>query len=105
MSEDLELADLLDRLKRPAVVTIDILVEAAKAATLYATSEWLQDRGSRRIVPIRLERCGYGAVRNTDAPTDGQFVIGGHRQRVYARSDLSLKDRFTAARTLARGRP
>ena len=105
MNEDAELADLLDRLKRPAVVTLDILVQAAKAATLYATSEWLQDRKSSRIVPIRLERCGYGAVRNSDAPSDGQFMIEGRRQTVYARSDLSLRDKFSAARTLVRGRP
>ena len=105
MSEDSELADLLDRLKRPAVVTIDILVEAAGSASLYTTSDWLKDSKNKRIVPIRLERCGYGAVRNSDAPSDGQFVIDWRRQTIYARSDLSLKDRFAAARTVVRGRP
>ena len=47
--------------------------------------EWLQDRGSRRIVPIGSRGAAYGAVRNIDAPTDGQFVIGGHRQHVSMR--------------------
>lgn len=71
---------------------------------LFLTAEWLKDRKNRRIVPIRLEKCGYGSVRNGDAE-DGQFVIGGRRQVIYARSDLSLRDKFTAARTMVRGRP
>ena len=104
-NEDSEMADLLDRLKRPAALTLDVLVEAARGANLFWIVEWLIDRKNRRVVPIRLERCGYGAVRNSDAPNDGMFVVGGRRQTVYARSDLSLNQRFTAARTLVRGRP
>jgi hypothetical protein len=104
-NEDSEMADLLDRLRRPAAITLDTLIEGAGSANLFLTSEWLQDRKNRRIVPIRLEKCGYGFVHNADAPTDGLFVIDGRRQTVYARSDLSLKDRFAAARTLVRGRP
>ena len=103
-NEDSELADLLDRLKRPPAVTLDILIKTAEGAMLFPTAEWLRDRKSRRIVGIRLEKCGYGSVRNSDAD-DGLFLIEWRRQAVYARSDLSLKDRFAAARTLARGRP
>jgi hypothetical protein len=103
-TEDSELADLLERLKRPPAVTLDILIKTAEGAMLFPTAEWLRDRKSRRVVGIRLEKCGYGSVRNSDAD-DGLFVIEGRRQAVYARSDLSLKDRFAAARTLARTRP
>jgi hypothetical protein len=103
-TEDSELADLLDRLNRPAAVTTDILIRAANDAMSFSIVVWLQERKNRRVVPIHLEKCGYGFVRNGSAD-DGLFVIEGRRQVVYARSDLSLKDRFTAARTLARGRP
>ena len=104
-NQDAELADLLDRLRLPAAVTLDILLKTAEDAMLFPTAEWLRDRKNRRIVPIRLERCGYGSVQNGDACSDGLFVINNRRQAVYARSDLSLKDRLAAARTLARGRP
>ena len=103
-NEDSELADLLERLKRPAAVTIDVLIRAANDAMSLPIVEWLQERKNMRVIPIRLERCGYGSVRNGDAE-DGLFVIDWRRQAIYARSDLSLKDRFAAARTLARGRP
>jgi Family of unknown function (DUF5906) len=103
-TEDSELADLLDRLKRPPGVTLDILIKTAEGAMLFPAAEWLRDRKNRRVVPIRLEKCGYGFVRNSDAD-DGLFVIEGRRQVVYARSDLLPREQFAAARTLARGRP
>jgi hypothetical protein len=102
--EDAELADLLDRLNRPPAVTIGRLIETASEGALYPTAEWLKDRKNRRAIPIRLERCGYIFVRNGDAE-DGLFVISGRRQVIYARSDLAPREQFTAARTLARGRP
>ena len=104
-TEDTEMADLLDRLNRPPVVTIGILIAAAADADMYEVVEWLKDRKNRRIVPIRLERCGYGFVRNPDSPSDGLFIINDRRQVVYAQSDLALKQRLDAARTLAGGRP
>jgi hypothetical protein len=103
-NEDSELADLLDRLKRPPAITIGGLIEAAREAILFPTAEWLHDRKNRRVIPIRLERCGYSFVRNSDAD-DGLFVIDGRRQVVYARSDLAPTEQLAAARTVARGRP
>jgi Family of unknown function (DUF5906) len=102
--EDAELADAIDRLgaetngelRRPEVVTIDIIASIADGDTAL----WIRDRKNRRIIPHRLENCGYEPVRNDDAKSDGQWKINGRRQAVYARSDLSIKDRLTAVRQL-----
>jgi hypothetical protein len=61
--------------------------------------EWLRDRKNRRIIPHRLEQCGYVRVRN-DAAEDGLFKINGRRQAVYAKASLSIRDRLEAAREL-----
>ena len=63
--------------------------------------EWIRDRKNRRAIPHRLEKCGYVQVRN-DAAKDGLWVINGSRQVVYAKSELSISDRFKAASELAR---
>jgi hypothetical protein len=88
--EDAELADVLDHLGNPAVVTLE---DIASKATDF--SEWLRDRKNRRAIPHRLEQCGYVPFRN---PTtrDGLFVINGRRQVVYARKDLAMRDRHDA---------
>jgi hypothetical protein len=107
--EESDLADILDRLGAtegahdaegkpcgPAVTTLaKILVVAS--GDFY---EWLSERRNRRVIPHRFERCGYMPVRNDDAK-DGLWVIGGKRQVVYGRSDLSLGERMEAARKLA----
>ena len=69
--EDAELSDALDRLRNPAAVTLDRIVSAADAEL----GTWLKDRKSRRMVPHRLEACGYVPVRK-DGVKDGQWVIG-----------------------------
>ena len=49
--------------------------------------KWLDDRKNRRALPYKLERVGYGAVRNLEAE-DGLWLVGGKREAVYARSDI-----------------
>jgi hypothetical protein len=51
-------------------------------------------------IPHRLEDCGYVAVRN-DSAKDGLWKMAGGRQVIYARSDLSVRDRIVAAKRLA----
>jgi hypothetical protein len=110
--EDAELADAIDRLGkedpskttedgepviiRPDVVTIDMVAAAADAETAL----WVRDRKNRRVIPHRLESCGYEPVRNDDAKSDGQWKIDGKRQTVYVRNDLSIRDRLAAVRLL-----
>lgn len=96
--EDAELADALDALQRVSAVTLlDIIIYASPSF-----SEWLQDRRNRRQIPHRLEAAGYVPVRNTLAK-DGQWVIGGRRQTIYAKHDLCIRDRHVAAQRLANG--
>jgi hypothetical protein len=107
--EDSELADALDQLGEvngydsngdpriimPKAVTIDMI--AARAA--QGTSEWLKDRKNRRIIPHRLENCGYEPVRN-DSAADGLWKIHGKRQAVYALRDLSTSEKLAAVKAL-----
>jgi hypothetical protein len=97
--EEAELADILDRLGKPPAVTLGHIQNAAEGDVV----EWLRDRRNRRIIPHRLERCGYAPVRNPDDAHDGQWKIDGKRQTVYARQTLSLLDQMAAAQRL-RGR-
>ena len=60
---------------------------------------WLLDRKNRRIIPHRLEQCGYVPVRN-DAAADGLFKINDRRQAVYTKAGLSVRGRLKAARDL-----
>ena len=97
--EDSDLADALDRLGNPDAVTLSEI--AAVANTDFA--EWLRDRRNARQIPHRMEAAGYEAVRN-EAAADGKWKVGGRRQVIYARRDLSLRDRVAAARALAEAR-
>jgi hypothetical protein len=93
--EDAELADVLDSMKNPAAMTLADVVRQADGETLG----WLNDRKNRRVVPHRLERCGYAPARNQDA-TDGLWKINGKRSVIYARHDLSAAERSKAITTL-----
>jgi hypothetical protein len=94
-SEEAELADIFDELGNPAVATLAKITAQAHDDL----GDWLKDRRNRRAVPHRLERCGYISVRNGDAE-DGLWVVAGKRQVIYARVDLSVRDRVVAARGL-----
>jgi hypothetical protein len=61
---------------------------------------WLEDRKNRRTIPHRMEQCGYVPVRNDADKHDGQWRIGGKRQRVYAKSSLAPAERIKAASSL-----
>ena len=99
--EDAEIADVLDSLNHPPVVTIGQLC-------VYANDsfrEWLQDRRNARQIPHRLESAGYIPVRN-DGQADGRWKLSGKNIVVYGRRELSVRDRIGAASRLCReGRP
>jgi hypothetical protein len=71
---------------------------AERASTEFAA--WLRDRRNSRQIPYRLESVGYVAVRNP-AARDGLWRVDGRRMVVYARQELSLRDRLKAAQGLA----
>jgi hypothetical protein len=58
--------------------------------------EWLRDPSKRGILRHRLEDCRYVITRNPDAK-DGLWKIKGRRQTVYARADLTVGQRMSAA--------
>jgi hypothetical protein len=93
--EDAELADLLDTLGNPDAVTIATIRNHATDAFLA----WISDRKNRRVIPYRLENCGYVPIRN-DAAKDGLWKISGTRQVVYAKATLSVRERLVAAGSL-----
>ena len=99
--EDAELADILEALGNPDVLT---LVELIVAGARSEAAEWLMDRRNRRAIPHRMERCGYSQVRNPDAD-DGRWKLEGKRQVVYAKTSLSLRDQITAVKGKGEGRP
>ena len=92
--EDAELADVIDKLGNPNVLTIKQLIAAATGAT----AEWLMGK-NRRALPHRLERCGYIAVRNPNTK-DGMWRLNGERQMIYAKENLSPAEAIKAARKL-----
>ena len=96
--EESELADILQQLKQPDVITINMLAERAKLDH-PDFAEWLLDRKNRKHVAYRLEDAGYEPVRNTDA-NDGLWAVGRRRMVVYASRNLTLSDRLKAVREL-----
>jgi len=96
--EDAELADLVDVMskdgKPPAAITIGDLLAVCVEESFR---DWLKDRRNSRQIPHRMEAAGYVAVRNDADKHDGQWRVGGKRQVIYARRELSLRDRHAAA--------
>jgi hypothetical protein len=92
--EESELSDLIDELRNPKALTVKQLADVIAEGDL---SNWLKDRRNRRVIPHRLEKCGYVTVRNPDA-TDGYWKIGGSRHSIYAQSNLSVSDQLAAAK-------
>jgi Family of unknown function (DUF5906)/Bifunctional DNA primase/polymerase, N-terminal len=90
--EDAELADAIDRIGQPNTLTLNQLV--SRAPEQFA--DWLLERKNSRKIPHRLEACGYVAVRN-DGAKDGLWKVDGKRQVIYAKTDLSQRERITAA--------
>jgi hypothetical protein len=98
--EDAELADVLDDLGQPNVVTLDRV--ASQASELQpAFAEWLRDsKVNARRIPHRFEDCGYVAVRNPN-DSEGRWKIGGKRHTIYGKASLSERERIDAAFRLA----
>jgi hypothetical protein len=93
--EDAELADVIENLGDPPAFT---LLQIANL-TQGDFAEWIRDRRNRRMIPHRLEQCGYVPIRN-DSASDGLWKIAGKRQAVYAKADLTIRDQIGAARKL-----
>jgi hypothetical protein len=93
--EDAELADALDHMGNPDAFTLEQL-------KLFADGEmtvWLSDRKNRRMIPHRLEQCGYVPIRN-DGADDGLWKVNGKRMVIYVKKTLPLRDQIAAVNRL-----
>jgi hypothetical protein len=98
-SEDSEIADLIEQVGNPPVVTIEWLAKCAIDGDLW---EFFKDRKHRAAIRHRLDTAGYEPVRN-DLAQDGMWKIEGARRVVYARKELPIREQLRAAKTLAAG--
>jgi len=100
--EDAELADQLDLLGNPDVVTIARIINNTRNAygSYSDFGGWLRDRRNRRKIPHRMENCGYVVVPNPEA-ADGIWRISGVRHVVYGKARLTPAARLRAARAFA----
>ena len=94
--EDAELSDAIEALGSPEAVTLANII----SYTGRDFGDWLRDRKNSRQIPHRMEAVDYVPIRNTGAK-DGQWKIAGKRQTVYARRNLTVRDRIEAAMRLA----
>lgn len=85
-SEDVEMADVLEKLGSPKVVT----VEMVKSKSEPGFESWLGDRKNSRLIPHRFAEAGYVRVRNPDAK-NGAWLIHERRCMVYGKRELPLK--------------
>lgn len=98
--EEGEMADALEKLGNPPAVTIMLLQEAAGFASEF--QRWLADPRNRRQLPHKLGATGYVPVPN-GAAIDRLWKVGGKRQAIYGRKELTERDRLAAAAVLCRG--
>ena len=105
--EESELADVLDALGRPGVVTLAQIADAAGEIQFFGSGikAWIEEPKNRRYIPHRLEDCGYVQLRNPDAKDDGMWSIAvadptirKRRRTIYADRKLSPRDQIAAAR-------
>ena len=101
ISEDAELADVIDALGNPDALTLGQLIDHT-AEIGAAAADWLMERKNRRAIPHRMERCDYVPVRNPDraANSSGLWIVGKQRQMIYALASLDPDVQIAAAQQL-----
>ena len=82
-------------------MTLDEIRDATFVLSNNELAYWLAERKNLRAIPHRLERCGYGAVRNPDAGS-GLWPVRGKRQVVYGRKEKTVRELVAAVRQMKR---
>jgi Primase C terminal 1 (PriCT-1)/Family of unknown function (DUF5906) len=95
--EDAGLADILESLCRPNVLTLQELADAAKNRHMHEVADFLTSLKTRRMVQHRMKAVGYVVLTNQDAES-GLWSIGGRRQTVYMQRGMSYRDGVAAMR-------
>jgi hypothetical protein len=92
--EDNELADAIEKLGSPDALTVSDIIGVVKND--YDFTAWLTDRKNRRQLPHRFEAAGYVITRSPSAG-DGRWAVNGKKQTIYAKRELSIRDRIAGA--------
>jgi hypothetical protein len=100
---DLELADALDAMGSPKVVTIDTLRASITLGKHKGLVDDLDDRKQRGRWPGRFASAGYTPCHNR-LSKDGCFVVGNTRSKVYVQRDLTDAERQAAAAEFVKSR-
>jgi hypothetical protein len=106
--EEGEMSAAIENLGEPKVLTVGMV---AQATTSHDFAEWLEDRRNSRIIPHRLEECGYTCVLCPDNErglwgyylerAQGNAIVKTrHRVAVYGKRELSEQQRQAEARLL-----
>jgi hypothetical protein len=100
-AEDAELADVLDAMGRPEVVTIPMIAYRADSMGLQSLREAMCDRSRSKIAAARLHTAGYDALPNPHSKS-GLWRIGTDRRRttVYMRHDIPKAQAFAATEAM-----
>jgi hypothetical protein len=88
--EAARLADVLDRMNRPAIITLEHVKTSAINGHPEA-SNWLSDPKNWKAMPHRFEQCDYARVPSETK--DRMWKIGIRRTTVYAHKEMSPGDR------------
>lgn len=91
------MTDAIESLGNPNALTVKDIIAVCRDQEL---NWFLEQRKNARQIPYRFEEVGYIAVRNP-AAKDGLWVIGQKRQVVYAKAQLSIRDRIESAQKRA----
>jgi hypothetical protein len=95
--EETELAEVLAIMGNPSAVTLSQILKAPMPS--IKLQEWLSDRKNRRVIPRHMEAAEYVYVHNPDRK-DGLWSICGLKQAIYARMEMTARERVDAARDL-----
>lgn len=93
--EAAEIADLLEEMQNPVVVTSSQLETHANDDLRF----WIKDRKTRHLLSKRLADCGYEPFPNKEAK-DGLWKVGGKRQVVYLSRNAPASEAFAAIQRL-----
>lgn len=104
-NEDSLIADTLDYMARDrekqgkpfeALTIADVRLNA----TTDELRQYLKDTAKRKGIARRLQTCGWTRIANPDDKHDGNWIIGNSRVAVYAKKNMSDRERLAAAQRL-----
>lgn len=98
-----DLADIIEALQRPAVVTLHTIRRHTTPES--ALRMVFDDARQRKNIPKRLRDCGYIEVANPDSPSNGRWSTVTGKMKIYGRQDLTEGERLNAARKFASALP